>query len=191
MQQGILFVVSAPAGCGKGTILGQILKDEKYYYSVSATTRNPRPIDIEGVTYHFLSKTDFEKLIAENAFLEYAQYCDNYYGTLKAPIEENLSKGRHVIMEIEVQGAMQIRKLRPDARFIFIAPPSFETLRQRLEHRGTETPEVIEKRVSAAKKELEMKVYYDYCIVNDILDDAVADFKAVVRAEELKISRKA
>lgn len=187
MEKGILFVVSAPAGCGKGTILGQILKDEKYYYSVSATTRKPRPGEQDGVNYQFLDKADFEKLIAENAFLEHAQYCDNYYGTLKAPIEENLSKGKHVILEIEVQGAMQIRRLRPDAKFIFIAPPSFETLRQRLEHRGTETPEVIEKRVNTARKELEMKVNYDYCIINDVLDDAVADFKSVVRAEELKI----
>ena len=191
MEKGILFVVSAPAGCGKGTILGQILKDEKYYYSVSATTRKPRPSEQDGVNYRFLDKAEFEKLIAEDAFLEHAQYCDNYYGTLKAPIEENLAKGKHVILEIEVQGAMQIRQLRPDAKFIFIAPPSFETLRQRLEHRGTETPEVIEKRVNAAKKELEMKINYDYCIINDILDDAVADFKSVVRAEELKISRKA
>ncbi|MBR1553773.1 MAG: guanylate kinase [Oscillospiraceae bacterium] len=191
MEKGILFVVSAPAGCGKGTILGQILKDEKYYYSVSATTRKPRPSEQDGVNYRFLDKAEFEKLIAEDAFLEHAQYCDNYYGTLKAPIEENLAKGKHVILEIEVQGAMQIRQLCPDAKFIFIAPPSFETLRQRLEHRGTETPEVIEKRVNAAKKELEMKINYDYCIINDILDDAVADFKSVVRAEELKISRKA
>ncbi len=191
MQQGILFVVSAPAGCGKGTILGRILKDEKFYYSVSATTRKPRPGEKDGVNYRFLDRTEFETLIAENAFLEHAQYCDNYYGTLKAPIEENLAKGKHVILEIEVQGAMQIRALRPDAKFIFIAPPSFETLRQRLEHRGTETPEVIEKRVNAARKELEMKVNYDYCIVNDILEEAVADFKSVVRAEELKISRQA
>ncbi|MBE6875947.1 MAG: guanylate kinase [Ruminococcus sp.] len=187
MKKGILFVVSAPAGCGKGTILGQILKDKKFYYSVSATTRKPRPNDVDGVTYHFLDRTDFEKLIAEDAFLEHAQYCDNYYGTLKAPIEENLSQGKHVILEIEVQGAMKVRELRPDAKFIFIAPPSFEVLRQRLEHRGTETPEVIEKRVDAAKKELEMKVNYDYCIINDVLDDAIADFKSVVRAEELKI----
>ncbi len=191
MQQGILFVVSAPAGCGKGTILGQILKDEKFYYSVSATTRKPRPGEKNGVNYRFLDKAEFEKLIAENAFLEHAQYCDNYYGTLKAPIEENLAKGKHVILEIEVQGAMQIRTLCPEAKFIFIAPPSFETLRQRLEHRGTETPEVIEKRVNAARKELEMKVNYDYCIVNDILEEAVSDFKSVVRAEELKISRQA
>lgn len=187
MERGILFVVSAPAGCGKGTILGKILKEEKYYYSVSATTRKPRPGEVDGINYRFLDKTEFERLIDENAFLEHAQYCDHYYGTLKAPIEENLAQGKHVILEIEVQGAMQIRELCPDARFIFIAPPSFETLRQRLEHRGTETPEVIEKRVNAAKKELEMKKHYDYCIINDILEEAVADFQSVVRAEELKI----
>ena len=189
MEKGILFVVSAPAGCGKGTILGQILKDEKFYYSVSATTRKPRPGEKDGINYRFLTKSEFEALIADNAFIEHAQYCDNYYGTLKAPIEENLHQGKHVILEIEVQGAMQIRELCPEAKFIFIAPPSVETLRQRLEHRGTETPEVIEKRVNAAEKELEMKKYYDYCIVNDILEEAVADFRAVIRAEELKIKK--
>lgn len=187
MERGILFVVSAPAGCGKGTILSYILKDEKFYYSVSVTTRKPRPGEVDGVNYRFMEKAQVEKLIAEGAFLEHAQYCDNYYGTLKAPIEENLAQGKHVILEIEVQGAMQIRKLCPEAKCIFIAPPSFETLRQRLEHRGTEDAATIEKRVNAAKQELSMKDQYDYCLVNDVLEQAVADFRAIVRAEELKV----
>ena len=187
MEKGLLIVVSAPAGCGKGTILGRILKDTKYYYSVSVTTRKPRPGEVDGVNYRFLDKAQVEALIAENAFLEHAQYCDNYYGTLRAPIEENLAKGKHVILEIEVQGAMQIRELCPDAKFIFIAPPDFETLRTRLKHRGTEDDETIEKRVKQAEYELSLKNQYDYCIVNDKLDKAVADFKAVIRAEELKI----
>ncbi|MDE5792922.1 MAG: guanylate kinase, partial [Oscillospiraceae bacterium] len=139
MSKGLLIVVSAPSGCGKGTILNQILKDEKYYYSVSATTREPREGEIDGVHYQFLSCEQFENLIAEHAFLEYASYCENYYGTLRKPIEENLANGRHVILEIEVNGAMQIRKLCPDAKFIFIAPPSLDAVKKRLEHRGTES----------------------------------------------------
>ncbi|MBR7084929.1 MAG: guanylate kinase [Oscillospiraceae bacterium] len=187
MKKGMLFVVSAPSGCGKGTILTQVLKDEKFYYSVSATTRKPRDGEKNGVNYLFLQIQEFEKLVSENAFLEYAQYCDNYYGTLKAPIEEHRNQGKHVILEIEVQGAMQIRKLCPDAKFIFIAPPSLEIVRQRLESRGTEDAETIEKRIQQAKEELRFSNQYDYCIVNDVLSEAIADFKSVVRAEELKI----
>lgn len=187
MQKGLLIVVSAPSGCGKGTILGRILKDKKYYYSVSATTRAPRKGEVDGVHYRFLSREQFEQLIAENAFLEYASYCENYYGTLRKPIEDALAEGRHVILEIEVQGAMQIRKLAPDAKFIFIAPPDLETVRQRLTKRGTESEDVIAKRIAQAEKELQCKDQYDYCIVNDILKDAIADFKSVIRAEELKI----
>ena len=187
MKKGMLFVVSAPSGCGKGTILAQVLKDEKFYYSVSATTRKPRDGEKNGVNYLFLQIQEFEKLVSENAFLEYAQYCDNYYGTLKAPIEEHRNQGKHVILEIEVQGAMQIRKLCPDAKFIFIAPPSLEIVRQRLESRGTEDAETIEKRIQQAKEELRFSNQYDYCIVNDVLSEAIADFKSVVRAEELKI----
>ena len=187
MKKGMLFVVSAPSGCGKGTILAQILKDEKFYYSVSATTRKPREGEEDGVNYHFLARQEFEKLISENAFLEHAEYCDNYYGTLKAPIEEHRNQGKHVILEIEVQGAMQIRKLCPDAKFIFIAPPSLEVVRQRLESRGTEDTETIDKRIQQAQEELHFLNQYDYCIVNDVLSEAIADFKSVVRAEELKI----
>lgn len=186
MSRGKLIVVSAPSGCGKGTILGEILKESKYYYSVSATTRKPREGEQDGVHYRFLERAQFETLIAEDAFLEHAEYCGNYYGTLTAPIEEHLAQGQHVILEIEVQGAMQIRALRPDAVFIFIAPPAIETLRERLTNRGTETPEVIAKRVAQAEEELTFRTQYDYCVINDDLTEAIADFRAVVRAEELK-----
>ncbi|MDE5755156.1 MAG: guanylate kinase [Oscillospiraceae bacterium] len=189
MQEGLLIVVSAPSGCGKGTILGQILKDEKYYYSVSATTRTPRKGEIDGVHYRFMRHEEFETLIAENAFLEYASYCDNYYGTLEKPIDDALTEGKHVILEIEVKGAMQIRESRPDAKFIFIAPPSLETVRQRLILRGTESEDVIAKRVEQAAAELQCKNMYDYCIINDVLEDAIADFRSIVRAEELKINQ--
>ncbi len=186
MEKGLLFVVSAPSGCGKGTILGEILRDPRFYYSVSVTTRQPRAGEVDGVHYVFKTKEEFETLIAEGAFLEHAKYCENYYGTLSAPIEDNLNAGRHVILEIEVQGAMQVRELRPDAVFVFIAPPSIEVLRERLTNRGTETPEVIAKRVAQAEEELGFASQYDYTIVNDVLDEAIADFRAVVRAEECK-----
>ncbi len=189
MERGKLIVVSAPSGCGKGTILKEVLKNPKYYYSVSATTRDPRKGEKDGVHYRFLPKDVFEKLIEENAFLEYASYCDNYYGTLAAPIEEHLSAGDNVILEIEVKGAEQIRKKCPDATLIFIQPPSIETLRERLEMRGTESQEVIDKRVAQAEEEMTHKNEYDYCIVNDVLADAVADFKAVARAAQLKTSQ--
>lgn len=189
MDRGKLIIVSAPSGCGKGTILAEVLKDPKYYYSVSATTRKPREGEVDGVHYRFLERSEFERLIAENAFLEHAEFCDNHYGTLLTPIEEHLSTGCHVILEIEVQGAMQIRALRPDAVFVFIAPPSVETLRERLTNRGTEAPEVIEKRVKQAEYELTLISQYDYCVVNDALEDAIADFQAIVRAEELKTER--
>ncbi|HAJ97851.1 MAG TPA: guanylate kinase [Ruminococcus sp.] len=189
MKRGKLIVVSAPSGCGKGTILSEILKNPKYYYSVSATTRQPRKGEKDGVHYRFLQKETFENLIQEDAFLEYASYCDNYYGTLLAPIEEHLSAGDNVILEIEVKGAEQIRKKRPDATLIFIQPPSIEVLRQRLEKRGTETQEVIDKRIAQAEEEMTHWNEYDYCIVNDVLSEAVEDFKAVARAVELKVNQ--
>lgn len=188
MERGRLIVVSAPSGCGKGTILGRVLTDEKrFYYSVSATTRKPREGEINGIHYHFLTRDDFEQKIKENAFLEYAQFCDNYYGTPLAPIEEHLAQGQDVILEIEVQGAMQIREKRPDAHFIFIAPPSLEVVRERLIGRGTEPIEVIEQRLAQAEHELTYCKQYDYRVVNDDLETAVADFLAVVRAVELRI----
>lgn len=186
MEKGKLIVVSAPSGCGKGTILAEVLKDKKFYYSVSATTRKPREGEVDGVHYRFLERAEFETLVEKGEFLEHAEFCGNLYGTLTAPIEEHLAAGCHVILEIEVQGAAQIRKLRPEAVFVFIAPPSLETLRERLTGRGTEAPDVIAKRIAQAEKELKLIPQYDYCIVNDRLQDAIADFRAVVRAVELK-----
>ena len=190
MKRGKLIVVSAPSGCGKGTILGQVMKDGRYYYSVSATTRRPREGEQDGVHYRFLERAEFERLVAEGAFLEHAEFCGNCYGTLTAPIESHLAQGQHVILEIEVQGAMQIRSQRPDAVFVFIAPPSLETLRERLTNRGTETAEVIAERVAQAERELALMPQYDYCVVNDVLEDAVADFRAIVRAVELKTEQR-
>ena len=186
MNKGILIVVSAPSGCGKGTILAEVMKDEKFYYSVSATTRSPRPGETDGVNYHFLGREQFEELIKTGGMLEYAEYCGNYYGTPRDKVLEKINEGKNVILEIEVQGAMQIREKCPEAVFVFIAPPSVAELRNRLDKRGTETPEVINQRVSEAAQEISFAYRYDYVVVNNILEDAVNDFISVIRAEELK-----
>ena len=185
-NKGLLLVVSAPSGCGKGTILGEILKDDSFYYSISATTRAPREGEQDGVNYHFITKEEFEQRIAQGGMLEYAQYCGNYYGTPKKEVEQMRDAGRDVILEIEVEGAMKVRALCPDAVFLFIAPPSVEELRRRLNKRGTEAAEVIEERVSQASRELSYANRYDYIIVNGELEKAIQDFRAVVRAEKLR-----
>ena len=139
MRKGTLYVFTGPSGAGKGTVLSRLLsEDEKLFFSISATTRAPRPGEKDGVQYYFLTKEDFEAKIAANAFLEHAKYVDNYYGTLEAPVNEKLEAGYDVILEIEVQGAMQVHEKRPDAVMVFIAPPSFEELANRLRGRGTE-----------------------------------------------------
>ncbi|WP_462282836.1 guanylate kinase [Ruminococcus champanellensis] len=185
-NKGLLLVVSAPSGCGKGTILGEILKDDSFYYSISATTRAPREGEQDGVNYHFITKEEFEQRIAQGGMLEYAQYCGNYYGTPKKEVEQMRDAGRDVILEIEVEGAMKVRTLCPDAVFLFIAPPSVEELRRRLNKRGTEAAEVIEERVSQASRELSYANRYDYIIVNGELEKAIQDFRTVVRAEKLR-----
>ena len=186
MNKGRLIVFSAPSGCGKGTMLAEILKNEKFRCSVSATTRSPREGEIDGVNYLFLTREDFESRINAEQFLEHAEYCGNYYGTLMSEVDSYLDKGINVILEIEVQGAMKIREKRPEALFVFIAPPSVAELTRRLKKRGTETDEVIAERVSQAAGEIAAAEKYDYIIVNDALEDAVSDFFAVIRAEELK-----
>lgn len=188
MNKGLLIVVSAPSGCGKGTILSEVLKDDSFYYSVSATTRSPRLGEVNGVTYHFITKQDFEERIKNNAMLEYAEYCGNYYGTPKKEIDEMREQGKNVILEIEVQGAMKVREICPDAVFIFVLPPSVAELERRLRKRATETDDVIAQRVSQARSEIELARKYDYVVVNAALEDAINDFKTVIKAEELKVS---
>ena len=186
MNKGRLIVFSAPSGCGKGTMLEEILKDERFAVSVSATTRSPREGEKDGVNYHFLSREDFEQRIADGKFIEHAEYCQNLYGTLVSEVDGRLEQGLNVILEIEPQGAMKIREKRPDAMFIFIVPPSVNELRRRLKKRGTESDEVIEERVSKAAWEISQAEKYDYVIVNDALEDAISDFFAVIRGEQLK-----
>lgn len=189
MNKGLLIVVSAPSGCGKGTVLHEILKDDSFYCSVSATTRKPREGEINGVNYYFLSKEEFEQKIKDDAMLEYAQYCENYYGTLKQEVDSNLEKGKNVILEIDVQGAMQIKKQRPEGVFIFMLPPSVKELERRLRKRGTETDDVIALRVAEAEGEIKQASKYDYVMVNAALEDAVEDFKTIVNAQKLKAER--
>lgn len=186
MNKGRLIVFSAPSGCGKGTMLEEILKDKRFAVSVSATTRAPREGEKDGINYHFLTREDFEQRIADGKFIEHAEYCQNLYGTLSSEVDGRLEQGLNVILEIEPQGAMKIREKRPDALFIFIVPPSVGELRRRLKKRGTESDEVIEERVSKAAWEISQAEKYDYIIVNDALEDAISDFFAVIRGEQLK-----
>lgn len=175
-----LIIVSAPSGCGKGTIMHKVFNDDEVFYSVSCTTRPPRPEDVAGKTYNFLTVEEFEKMIAEDGFLEHAFYSGNYYGTPRKPVEDNLAAGKDVILEIETNGAFQVKELRPDASSLFILPPSVAELDRRLHKRATEDEETIQKRVAQAAGEIEKSDRYDYVIMNDDLDKAVEDFCAVI-----------
>ena len=175
-----LIIVSAPSGCGKGTIMHRAFENSDVFYSVSCTTRPPRDEDTEGVTYHFLTVEAFEKMIAEGGFLEHACYSGNYYGTPRKPVEDNMAAGKDVILEIETQGAFQVKELRKDAYSLFILPPSIAELDRRLHKRATEDEKTIAKRVAQAAGEIAKADKYDYVIMNDDLDKAVEDFCAVI-----------
>ncbi len=186
----LLFVVSAPAGCGKDTILNELFKKtDTAGYAVSATTRAPREGEIDGVHYHFLTKDDFSMLIDAGEVLEYTEYCGNYYGTLRRSVDDLLSKGKDAVLKIEVEGALNIKKMFPEACLVFILPPSWEELERRLRERGTESEDVVVKRITQAKVEFEWADTYDYLIVNDKLEDAVDDLLAVFRAEKCRRER--
>ncbi|MBP1544527.1 MAG: guanylate kinase [Oscillospiraceae bacterium] len=190
MSKGLLFVVSAPAGCGKDTILEQVLaKTENVGYSVSATTRAPRQGEVDGVHYHFHTRESFEQMIKDNAVLEYTEYCGNYYGTPRKAVEDMLAEGKDVILKIEVEGAMNIKKLFPDCCLVFILPPSMQELERRLRKRGTEDEETILRRTAQARNEIDTAVNYDYFVVNDDLEDAVDDLMAVIRGEKCRKER--
>lgn len=189
MKQGLKIVISGPSGSGKGTIVKELIKNEQFMLSISATTRMPRQGEEEGVHYYFKSTSEFEQMIAEEALLEHANFCGNYYGTPKAPIEEGVKNGKDVILEIEVQGAQQIKQIYDDAVFIFVIPPSLTELEKRLIGRGTETEEVIAKRMGRAKEELAMYKEYDYIVINDTLADAIDQINHIVYTEKLRSSR--
>ncbi len=186
-NKGKLVVISGPSGVGKGTICKKLLaKCEDLVLSVSATTRSPRSEDAEGVTYYFKTKDEFEGMIARGEFLEWAIYNNNYYGTPSLPVEEKLNQGKNVLLEIDVQGALHVKKNFPDGVYIFIAPPDVDTLYQRLAGRGTENPEEILRRVEAASLELSKQSEYDFVVVNEILDKAVEEVKEIIKARSEK-----
>ena len=191
MKKGLLFVISGPSGTGKGTVMKHLLETGEYFYSVSATTRAPRPEDREGVTYYFVTRAQFEEKIASGEMLEYAEYSGNYYGTPKFAVEKALSEGKNVILEIETKGALQVREKMPEAVLIFILPPDIATLRARLEGRGTESAEVIDLRMAQVKREIALLPRYDYAIVNENGKAAEAAEEIMRRAhtERLRASR--
>lgn len=186
-REGILIVISGFAGTGKGTIVKKLLQNyDQYALSVSMTTRNPRPGEIDGQSYFFVTKEKFEETISENGLIEYASYCDNYYGTPKAYVEEQLKAGKDVILEIEIQGALKIKEIFPTALLLFVMPPSAKELRDRLVGRGTETPEVVDKRMKRAAEESEGIEKYDYIVVNDDIDKCVEETHGIIEAAHAK-----
>ena len=189
MTAASLFIISGPSAVGNGTIVKRILKsDGKVHLSVSATTRNPREGEEEGVSYYFMSDEQFVKAVGEGGFLEHASVHGHYYGTPKAPVMSQLKAGRDVILEIDVQGAMQVKESYPDGVFIFILPPSVDALRSRIMHRGTESEEDIQVRLGAAQREMEYLEHYDYYVVNDDLEKAVDSVKKIMAAEHWKVT---
>ena len=189
MAKGVLLIISGPSGSGKGTIVEQLVSELGYCVSISATTRNPRPNEKDGIHYFFKTKEEFEKMIDNGELLEHAAFCGNYYGPPKKYVEEQLESGKNIILEIEVQGALQVKKKYNDAVLIFTMPPTLTELRRRLEFRGTETKEVIDARINRAEEELEFLPDYDYIVINDTVDEAVKDVDCIVKAERMKCSR--
>lgn len=192
MNKGILVVVSGFSGAGKGTVMKRLMeKYDGYALSVSATTRKPRPGEEDGREYFFRTRDEFEKLIEEDALLEYAQYVENYYGTPRSYVEEQLQAGRNVILEIEIQGAMKIKEKIPEALLVFVTPPTVEELERRLTGRGTETAQVIADRLARAGGEAEGMGQYDYILVNDTVEECVDHLHQIIVSEHSRASRNA
>jgi guanylate kinase len=187
MRKGKTFIVSGPSGVGKSTVLKSLLaKRENVYFSVSATTRSPRDGEEDGVHYHFINVDTFQDWIGKQEFLEYAEYVGNFYGTPKKYVDAAMDRGQDVILDIEVQGAIQVVSQRPDVVRIFIAPPSWDELERRLTERGTDTAEKIQKRLLRAKVEFQTAHTYDYFVINDTVENAVQELNAIMTAEHCK-----
>ncbi|HFH7160841.1 guanylate kinase [Streptococcus agalactiae] len=190
-ERGLLIVFSGPSGVGKGTVRQEIFStpDHKFDYSVSMTTRPQRLGEVDGVDYFFRTREEFEALIKEGQMLEYAEYVGNYYGTPLSYVNETLDKGIDVFLEIEVQGALQVKSKVPDGVFIFLTPPDLEELEERLVGRGTDSPEVIAQRIERAKEEIALMREYDYAVVNDQVSLAAERVKRVIEAEHYRVDR--
>ncbi|MCT8395463.1 guanylate kinase [Weissella soli] len=191
MKRGVLIVLSGPSGVGKGTVRKALFEetDIDFQYSISMTTRNPREGEMNGEDYFFVTREEFEKNIAEGNMLEYAEYVGNYYGTPKTFIDDTLASGRDVFLEIEVQGALQVKEKMPEGAYIFLTPPDLDALKERLVGRGTEDMDVINKRVNTAASEIRMMANYDYAVVNDEVENAVQRIKDIVKVERLRVNR--
>ena len=190
-DRGLLVVISGPSGVGKGTVRKALFEMPKHNltYSVSMTTRKQRPGERDGVDYYFVSKEEFVKRVEEGKFLEHAEFVGNYYGTPLDKVNERLEDGQEVVLEIEVEGALQVKKKVPDCVMIFIVPPGKEALYQRLRKRGTESEDVIEQRIQKANREFKLAKYYDYIVVNDEVSNAADRIMAIIRAEHAKTAR--
>ena len=190
-ERGLLIVFSGPSGVGKGTVRQEIFStpDHKFEYSVSMTTRQKRPGEVDGVDYFFRTREEFEELIKNGQMLEYAEYVGNYYGTPLTYVNETLDKGIDVFLEIEVQGALQVKKKVPDGVFIFLTPPDLDELKDRLVGRGTDSEEVIRQRIERAKEEIALMREYDYAVVNDEVPLAAERVKRIIEAEHFRVDR--
>lgn len=183
-KKGLLLVISGPSGAGKGTIIENLMKaDSSLVFSVSATTRAPRPGEVDGVHYHFMTVEKYNELVAANAFVEHAQVHGNYYGTLKSEVDARLTRGESVVLDIDVQGALNVFDQGIECVSIFIEPPSLEELRERLIKRGTEPIEVVDRRMNNAIWEVAQKHRYQFCVVNDKLEDAIAQVQSIINAQ--------
>jgi len=191
-RKGRLFVISGPSGAGKSTVISRFLKERpEIHFSVSFTTREPRVGEVDGVNYNFVNKAEFERMIAADEFLEYAQYVENYYGTSLKVIREKIEAGTDVLLDIEVQGAAKVREKCPEAVTIFLMPPSLEELKNRLCTRNTDKEAVILKRLEQARREFKELLHYDYLVINDEVECAVKELLSIFTAEECRVENRA